>query len=112
MILEIHGGPFAAYGPHFAAEIQLFAAAGYVVVYANPRGSTGYGFEYMHHVEKDWGGADRLDHVHALTEVLAKDERLDVSRAAVVGRSYGGFMTLTLPNCLRTSAMNSSDPAP
>ena len=43
LLLEIHGGPFAAYGPWFAPEIQLYAAAGYVVVYANPRGSTSYG---------------------------------------------------------------------
>jgi dipeptidyl aminopeptidase/acylaminoacyl peptidase len=62
----------------------------------NVRGSTGYGFSYMKHVVRDWGGADRLDHVHAMTEVLPRDSRLDVSRAGVVGRSYGGFMTLTL----------------
>ncbi len=59
-------------------------------------GSTGYGFEYMSKVIKNWGGDDRLDHVHALTEVLSRDERLDTKRAGVVGRSYGGFMTLTL----------------
>ncbi len=43
LLLEIHGGPFASYAPSFAAEIQLYAAAGYVVLYMNPRGSTGYG---------------------------------------------------------------------
>src|SRR5262249_47283518 len=43
LILEIHGGPNADYGPYFAAEVQLYAAAGYVVLYTNPRGSTGYG---------------------------------------------------------------------
>ena len=46
MILEIHGGPFASYGPVFASELQLYAAAGYVVVYPNPRGSTSYGFDF------------------------------------------------------------------
>jgi dipeptidyl aminopeptidase/acylaminoacyl peptidase len=50
----------------------------------------------MKHVDRDWGGQDRLDHVYAMTEVLPKDERLDVTRAGVIGRSYGGYMTLTL----------------
>jgi len=52
LLLEIHGGPFANYGPRFSSEIQLYAAAGYVVVYANPRGSTSYGGEFgnlIHH---------------------------------------------------------------
>ena len=47
-------------------------------------------------MDRDWGGQDRLDHVHAMTEVLPKDPRIDVTRAGVVGRSYGGYMTLTL----------------
>ena len=50
----------------------------------------------MKRVDHDWGGQDRLDHVHAMTEVLPQDERVDTSRAGVVGRSYGGYMTLTL----------------
>ena len=52
LILEIHGGPFANYGPRFAADMQMYAAAGYVVLYANPRGSTSYGEEFgnlIHH---------------------------------------------------------------
>jgi len=59
-------------------------------------GSTGYGLSYMKHVDHDWGGQDRLDHVHAMTKVLPNDARVDVRRAGVVGRSYGGYMTLTL----------------
>ncbi len=55
-----------------------------------------YGLTYTKQVDHDWGGADRLDHVHAMKEVLFSDERLDISRAGVVGRSYGGYMTLTL----------------
>jgi dipeptidyl aminopeptidase/acylaminoacyl peptidase len=50
----------------------------------------------MKQVDHDWGGQDRLDHVHAMKKILPKDKRLDVKRAAVVGRSYGGYMTLTL----------------
>jgi len=52
LILEIHGGPFANYGDRFSAEMQLYAAAGYVVLYTNPRGSTSYGEEFgnlIHH---------------------------------------------------------------
>jgi dipeptidyl aminopeptidase/acylaminoacyl peptidase len=62
----------------------------------NARGSTGYGLDYTKRVDRDWGGQDRLDHVWAMTEALPKNERVDVSRAGVVGRSYGGYMTLTL----------------
>ena len=62
----------------------------------NARGSTGYGLDYAKRVDRDWGGQDRLDHVYAMQEVLPKDDRVDVARAGVVGRSYGGYMTLTL----------------
>ena len=56
LLLEIHGGPFASYGPSFAAEIQLYAAAGYVVLYLNPRGSTGYGEEFADLIHHDYPG--------------------------------------------------------
>jgi dipeptidyl aminopeptidase/acylaminoacyl peptidase len=69
---------------------------GFAVFVPNVRGSSGYGLNYMKQVDRDWGGQDRLDHVHAMTRVLPKDNRLDVKRTAVVGRSYGGYMTLTL----------------
>jgi dipeptidyl aminopeptidase/acylaminoacyl peptidase len=61
----------------------------------NVRGSTGYGLSYTKRVDHDWGGQDRLDHVHAL-KLLAGHPRVDVTRAGVTGRSYGGYMTLTL----------------
>jgi dipeptidyl aminopeptidase/acylaminoacyl peptidase len=69
---------------------------GFAVFVPNVRGSTGYGLDYTKQVDRDWGGQDRLDHVHAMTKVLPKDRRLDLKRAAVVGRSYGGYMTLML----------------
>jgi dipeptidyl aminopeptidase/acylaminoacyl peptidase len=62
----------------------------------NVRGSTGYGLNYTKQVDRDWGGRDRLDHVYAMKDVLPQDMRLDTSRTGVVGRSYGGYMTLTL----------------
>jgi dipeptidyl aminopeptidase/acylaminoacyl peptidase len=76
--------------------IQILTLEGFSVFVPNARGSTGYGLDYSKRVDRDWGGLDRLDHVHAMTEVLPKDGRVDVSRAGVVGRSYGGYMTLML----------------
>jgi pimeloyl-ACP methyl ester carboxylesterase len=100
LIYYIHGGPQSQERPDFAwfsmPFIQFLTLNGFAVFVPNVRGSTGYGFAYMKRVERDWGGQDRLDHVHAMTQVLPQDERLDVSRAGVVGRSYGGYMTLTL----------------
>lgn len=96
----IHGGPQGQERPDFAwfsmPIIQFLTLRGFAVFVPNVRGSTGYGLSYTKHVDRDWGGQDRLDHVHAMTKVLPKDKRLDVSRAGVVGRSYGGYMTLML----------------
>lgn len=100
VVYYIHGGPQGQERPDFAwfsmPLIQYLTLQGFAVFVPNVRGSTGYGLSYTKHVDRDWGGKDRMDHVHAMTEILAKDRRLDVRRAGVVGRSYGGFMTLTL----------------
>ena len=61
LILEIHGGPYANYGERFSAEIQLYAAAGYVVLYTNPRGSTGYGEEFAQLINGNYPGHDYDD---------------------------------------------------
>jgi dipeptidyl aminopeptidase/acylaminoacyl peptidase len=76
--------------------IQILTLEGFAVFVPNARGSTGYGLSYTKRIDRDWGGLDRLDHVHAMTEVLPADERVDTGRAGVVGRSYGGYMTLML----------------
>jgi pimeloyl-ACP methyl ester carboxylesterase len=98
LVYYIHGGPQGQERPNFAwfsmPLIQFLTLRGFAVFVPNVRGSTGYGLSYTKRVDRDWGGQDRLDHVHAMTEVLPKDKRLDVTRAAVVGRSYGGYMTL------------------
>src|SRR5205814_4968362 len=52
LILEIHGGPYAAYGPHLSTDYQLYAAAGYAVLFTNPRGSTGYGQGFADGIHK------------------------------------------------------------
>jgi pimeloyl-ACP methyl ester carboxylesterase len=100
LIYYIHGGPQGQERPDFAwfsmPLIQFLTLNGFAVFVPNVRGSTGYGLSYTKQVDRDWGGQDRLDHVHAMTEVLPKDGRIDTSRAGVVGRSYGGYMTLTL----------------
>jgi len=100
LVYYIHGGPQGQERPNFAwfsmPLIQILALEGFAVFVPNVRGSTGYGLDYTRRVDRDWGGLDRLDHVHAMTEVLPKDDRLDVERAGVIGRSYGGYMTLTL----------------
>ncbi len=100
LVYYIHGGPQSQERPNFAwfsmPLIQALTLDGFAVFVPNVRGSTGYGAEYAQRVDRDWGGNDRLDHVFAMTEVLPKDERIDVDRAGVMGRSYGGYMTLTL----------------
>jgi len=99
VVYYIHGGPQGQERPDFAwfsmPLIQFLTLSGFAVFVPNVRGSTGYGLNYTKQVDHDWGGRDRLDHVHAM-QVLAKDKRLDTSRAGVVGRSYGGYMTLTM----------------
>ena len=100
LVYYVHGGPQSQERPDFAwfsmPLIQILTLEGFAVFVPNARGSTGYGLDYAKQVDRDWGGLDRLDHVHAMTEVLSQDERVDASRAGVVGRSYGGYMTLTL----------------
>lgn len=99
VVFYVHGGPQGQERPDFSwfsmPLIQFLTLNGIAVYVPNVRGSTGYGLSYTKHVDHDWGGQDRLDHFHAFS-VLEKDPRLDVTRAGVVGRSYGGYMTLTL----------------
>jgi dipeptidyl aminopeptidase/acylaminoacyl peptidase len=100
LVYYVHGGPQGQERPDFSwfsmPLIQILTLTGFAVFVPNARGSTGYGLAYAKHVDRDWGGQDRLDHVFAMEHVLPADERLDVARAGVVGRSYGGYMTLML----------------
>ena len=100
LIYYIHGGPQSQERPDFAwfsiPLIQFLTLNGFAVFVPNVRGSAGYGLSYTKRVDRDWGGQDRLDHVHAMTHVLPSDPRLDTTHTGVVGRSYGGYMTLTL----------------
>lgn len=92
MILEIHGGPFSMYGPFFAAEIQRYAAEGYVTVWANPRGSTGYGEEFAQLIDLAYPGNDYDDLMSVVDELVARDY-VDPERLFVTGGSGGGVLT-------------------
>ena len=92
LLLEIHGGPFASYGPSFAAEIQLYAAAGYVVLYLNPRGSTGYGEEFADLIHHDYPDNDFGDLMSGVDAVIGRGY-VDVQRLFVTGGSGGGVLT-------------------
>ncbi|WP_017580026.1 S9 family peptidase [Nocardiopsis valliformis] len=92
VVLMIHGGPFAQYGWQIFDETQVYAAAGYAVLYCNPRGSSGYGQEHGRAIIGSVGAVTSVDVLAFLDEAL-KDERLDASRVGVMGGSHGGFMT-------------------
>ena len=92
LIVEIHGGPNTQYGYGFFHEMQMLAAAGYVVLYTNPRGSIGYGHDFALAVRGEWGVKDSLD-IMAGVDALLEKGYIDEQRMGVTGGSYGGFMT-------------------
>jgi acylaminoacyl-peptidase len=92
LLLEIHGGPVDAYGPSFAAEIQLYAAAGYIVVYANPRGSNSYGGEFGNLINHDYPDKD-YDDLMSVVDATIAHEPVDPHRLFVTGGSGGGVLT-------------------
>lgn len=92
VLLMIHGGPFAQYGWSLFDEAQVYAGAGYAVVYTNPRGSSGYGSEYGKWIKKDVGEKSMADLMVLLDDALARPD-LDESRVGVLGGSHGGYMT-------------------
>jgi dipeptidyl aminopeptidase/acylaminoacyl peptidase len=92
MILEIHGGPYAAYGPQFSTDDQLYAAHGYVVVYANPRGSTSYGEAFANGIEKAYPGHD-YDDLMSVTDAAIATGHVDPNNLFVTGGSGGGVLT-------------------
>ena len=92
MILNIHGGPHAAYGWVFDHEFQWMAAKGYVVLYVNPRGSTGYGEDFANIIQYHYPGDDYRDLMSGVDEVL-KRGYVDAKKLAVTGGSGGGVLT-------------------
>ncbi|WP_441000870.1 prolyl oligopeptidase family serine peptidase [Fodinibius sp. SL11] len=92
LVVENHGGPISNYGDRFSPEIQLYASAGYVVFYPNPRGSTGYGEEFGNLLYHDYPGDDYHDVMDGVDAVLKKGY-LDEENLFVTGGSAGGTMT-------------------
>ena len=92
LILEIHGGPHTAYGPGYSTEVQLMAAAGYVVVYGNPRGSTSQGEEFANLIDKNYPSQDYNDLMDMVDATIAKGY-IDESNLFVTGGSGGGTLT-------------------
>lgn len=90
LILEVHGGPQAAWPHGFAFHTQAYAGAGYGSLYINPRGSLGRGFDFM--AACDWGDTDFYDQMAGI-DLLVNRGDADPERLGVTGISYGGFMT-------------------
>ncbi len=91
-ILEIHGGPRTAYGHAFMFEFHYLAAAGFAVIFANPRGSAGYDEDFTDGVTQAYGERDFQDLMEVVDFVVARG-LADSARLGVTGGSYGGFMT-------------------
>lgn len=95
LLVEIHGGPSEMAGPGEASmwhEFQYFAARGYVVVFANPRGSGGYGRDFQRANYCDWGAGPASD-VLAAAGFAATASNVDPARQVISGESYGGYLT-------------------
>ena len=92
LIVEIHGGPQTQYGYGFFHEMQLLVAQGYVVLYTNPRGSCGYGYDFALAVQGAWGEKDSIDIMNGVDQLVRRGY-IDEQRIGVTGGSYGGFMT-------------------
>ncbi|MGH9095654.1 MAG: S9 family peptidase, partial [Acidimicrobiales bacterium] len=92
VLLMIHGGPYTQYGWTVFDEAQVYAGAGYAVVYGNPRGSSGYGQAHGEWIVGDVGERSAPD-LHALLDAALERPDLDASRVGVLGGSHGGYMT-------------------
>lgn len=92
MILEIHGGPYAMYTPSFAAEMQRYAAEGYVTVWANPRGSTGYGENFAIAIDQAYPGPDHED-LMTVVDAVVERNWVDPERLFITGGSGGGVLS-------------------
>ena len=95
LLLNMHGGPTAMWGPGESSmwhELQYFCSQGYGVVYANPRGSGGYGKDFQFSNYQDWGNGPTED-VLAAASNAAKESWVDTSRQVITGGSYAGYLT-------------------
>ncbi|HZT46034.1 MAG TPA: S9 family peptidase [Gaiellaceae bacterium] len=99
-ILTIHGGPFTQYGTGFFDEFQVMASGGYVVLFSNPRGGSGYSEAHgrairgpLNDAGPGWGTRDYEDLMAVVDTALERFDFIDAERLGVIGGSYGGYMT-------------------
>jgi dipeptidyl aminopeptidase/acylaminoacyl peptidase len=91
LILNVHGGPQMQWQDSFRGDWQIYPGAGYVVAFANPHGSTGYGQDFTAEISGDWGG-QVFEDLMKVTDALAKLPYVDPDRMGAMGWSYGGYM--------------------
>jgi len=101
-LLNVHGGPFTQYGNRFLDDFQLQAAAGFGVLYCNPRGSAGYSEQWGRSIRfpecdndpgTGWGSVDFEDVMACVSDACAQFDWIDPDRLGILGGSYGGYMT-------------------
>jgi len=92
LVLYVHGGPHSSYGENWFDEFQNLAGAGMMVLFTNPRGSTGYGADFTYATRGRWGAEDYEDLMKAVDIAGARAD-VDSTRVGITGGSYGGFMT-------------------
>ncbi|MBD3225376.1 MAG: prolyl oligopeptidase family serine peptidase [Caldithrix sp.] len=95
LILNVHGGPQYQWYDGFRGDWQIYPGAGYVVAFANPHGSTGYGQAFTRAISKDWAGKV-YDDIMAVTDELAELDYVDQDRMGAMGWSYGGYFMMWL----------------
>ncbi len=93
VLLLIHGGPFTQYSLNLFDEVQVYADAGYAVVFCNPRGSAGYGQAHGAAIKHAMGSVDLTDVLDFLDAALEAHPSLDKGRLGILGGSYGGYLT-------------------
>jgi len=93
VLLMIHGGPYAQYSVHLFDETQIYADAGYAVVYCNPRGAAGYGEAHGRSIKVAMGTVDLNDVLDFLDGAISSRPELDGARVGILGGSYGGYLT-------------------
>jgi dipeptidyl aminopeptidase/acylaminoacyl peptidase len=93
LILNVHGGPQSQWMDSYRGDWQVYPGKGYVVAFANPTGSTGYGQEFTAAISKDWGGRVFQD-LMLVTDALENLPYVDKERMGSMGWSYGGYMMM------------------
>jgi len=92
LMVRIHGGPQQMFGYAYRTEYAIFAGAGYVVFFCNPRGSTGYGQKFTDEIRGDWGGKVIEDIKNGVRYILNKNPWIDPNKVGAWGGSFGGFV--------------------